>query len=97
MSSTVTFSFESSKPVRANKIASASSSETFKLYSLDTSLYYSAVQPIKRNFVPCGAIGLQDASNVFLLDKDRNDRVIISYSDYLNFKLNNKVGKEFTL
>ena len=70
---------------------------TFKLYSLDTSLYYSAVQPIKRNFVPCGAIGLQDASNVFLLDKDRNDRVIISYSDYLNFKLNNKVGKEFTL
>ena len=78
--------------------ASIQAITTFKLYSLDTVWFYkdgSQNNNIKRNFVPCGAVGLQDESNVFLLDKDRNDRVIIT--DYLNFKLNNKVGKEFTL
>ena len=78
--------------------ASIQAITTFKLYSLDTVWFYkdgSQNNNIKRNFVPCGAVGLQDESNVFLLDKDRNDRVTIT--DYLNFKLNNKVGKEFTL
>ena len=72
---------------------------TFKLYSLDTVWFYkdgSQNNNIKRNFVPCEAVGLQDEkSNVFLLDKDRNDSVTIM--DPLDFKLNNKVGEEFTL
>ena len=72
---------------------------TFKLYSLDTVWFYkdgSQEHNIKRNFVPCEAVGLQDEkSNVFLLDKDRNDSVTIM--DPLDFKLNNKVGEEVTL
>ena len=73
---------------------------TFKLYSLDTVWFYldedNLAHSITRNFVPCEAVGLQDEkSNVFLLDKDRNDSVTIM--DPLDFKLNNKVGKEFTL
>ena len=72
---------------------------TFKLYSLDT-LWHgydkeSVKRSITRNFVPCEAIGLQDESNVFLLNKDLNERITIT--DPLNFRLNNKVGKEFTL
>ena len=61
--------------------ASIQAITTFKLYSLDTVWFYkdgSQNNNIKRNFVPCGAVGLQDESNVFLLDKDRNDRVIIT-------------------
>ena len=74
---------------------------TFKLYSLDTvwvDSYNKSVQrSITRNFVPFGAIGLQDECNVFLSNKDINDGAIITDTNYLNFKLNNKVGKEFTL
>lgn len=73
---------------------------TFKLYSLDTVWFYRDEDNVKhsitRNFVPCEAVGLQDEkSNVFLLNKDLNDSVTIM--DPLYFKLNNKVGKEFTL
>lgn len=81
--------------------ASIQANATFKLYSLDTVWVDSYKDPTKRsitrNFVPFGAIGLQDECNVFLSNKDINDGAIITDKDYLNFKLNNKVGKEFTL
>ena len=78
--------------------ASIQAITTFKLYSLDTVWFYkdgSQNNNIKRNFVPCGAVGLQDESNVFLWDKDLNDMSQITFSS--DFKLNNKVGEEFTL
>ncbi len=78
--------------------ASIQAITTFKLYSLDTVWFYkdgSQNNNITRNFVPCGAVGLQDESNIFLWDKDLNDMSQITFSS--DFKLNNKVGKEFTL